>query len=263
MKLQNWVLQLWSNYEIATDRFFHLRLPAPRPPATPYAGAGHLGGQVPSPRPKPHWPPLDSPPNQLSWRCTAATRAPARHAIAVAERRAESAFSPRFAPYPGCSLPSSPSLSLPPIKRAPAPRACPARPPALATIAGRRRSSVEPPFRPSSAPIEPLNGFLSPPCTSPAQPRRLSLAGVAPPATRTSAGRPSPWTRLLRPSPDEPRPPKGSSRAPHPFPPLSPRRRPTSSPGNAAPFLALFCDFRQGPQIKRTKTFRGPTAKYT
>ena len=31
MKLQNWVLELWSNYEIATDRFFHLRLPAPRP----------------------------------------------------------------------------------------------------------------------------------------------------------------------------------------------------------------------------------------
>ena len=27
------------------------------------------------------------------------------------------------------------------------------------------------------------------------------------------------------PSPDEPRPPKGSSRAPLPFPPLSPRRR--------------------------------------
>ena len=31
LKLQNWVLELWSNYEIATDRFFHLRLPAPRP----------------------------------------------------------------------------------------------------------------------------------------------------------------------------------------------------------------------------------------
>ena len=55
----------------------------------------------------------------------AATRAPARHAIAVAERRAESAFSPRFASCPGCSLPSSPSLSLPPIERAPGPLARP------------------------------------------------------------------------------------------------------------------------------------------
>jgi len=149
LKLQNWVLELWSNYEIATDRFFHLRLPAPRPPATPYAGAGHLGGQVPSPRPKPHWPPLDSPPNQLSWRCTAATRAPARHAIAVAERRAESAFSPRFASCPSCSLPSSPSLSLPPIKRAPSPLA---RPDPLFPI-------PRPPLKPAT----PLHAELLPP----------------------------------------------------------------------------------------------------
>jgi hypothetical protein len=155
--------------------------------------------------------------------------------------RAEPASSPGFAPCPGCSLLSSPSPSFRAYKgQSPAPRACPARPPAIATIAGRRRSSVEPPFRPSSAPIEPLNGFLSPPCTSPAKPRRLSLAGVAPPATRTSAGRPSPWTRLLRPSPDEPRPPKGSSRAPLPFPPLSPSRRPSPAPGTAAPNPPLF-----------------------
>ena len=58
MKLQNWVLELWSNYETATASIFHLHLPAPRPPATPYAGAGHVDGQVPSPRPKPPRAPL-------------------------------------------------------------------------------------------------------------------------------------------------------------------------------------------------------------
>src|SRR6185312_15759283 len=51
-KLQNWVLELWSNYEIATDRFFHLRLPAPRLRRRPYAGAGHLAAPRVAPPPK-------------------------------------------------------------------------------------------------------------------------------------------------------------------------------------------------------------------
>src|SRR6185312_314477 len=53
LKLQNWVLELWSNYEIATDRFFHLRLPAPRLRRRPYAGAGHLAAPASRLRPKP------------------------------------------------------------------------------------------------------------------------------------------------------------------------------------------------------------------
>ena len=235
MKLQNGVLNfgLFTNLPLPASPTSVLpapclrrrRTPAQTPPGRPRVAPQLQTAPAPLVLPQPTFfgaPELATP---LS--------SPARATRMAAAPRAESASSPGFAPCPGCSLPSSPSLSLPPIKRAPAPRACPARPPALATIAGRRRSSVEPPFRPSSAPIEPLNGFLSPPFTSPAQPRRLSLAGVAPPATRTSAGRPSPWTRLLRPSPDEPRPPKGSSRAPLPFPPLAPRRRRLSSPGTA------------------------------
>ena len=61
----------------------------------------------------------------LPWPLLTSPRAPARHAITMAERRAEPASSPSFAPCPGCSLPSSPSLSLPPIERAHGPLARP------------------------------------------------------------------------------------------------------------------------------------------
>ena len=243
MEITELILELRIIYDTAPDRFSYLQLPCTVPTATPYAGAGHLAAPRVAPPPKTAPAPLVLPQPTFSGAPELATpplSSPARATRMAAAPRAEPASSPGFAPCPGCSLPSSPSLSLPPIKRAPAPRACPARPPAIATIAGRRRSSVEPPFRPSSAPIEPLNGFLSPPCTSPAKPRRLSLAGVAPPAIRPTAGCPSPRTRLLRPSPDEPRPPKGSSRAPLPFPPLYPSRRPSPAPGTAAPNPPLF-----------------------
>ena len=82
--------------------------------------------------------------------------------------------------------------------------------------------------------------FLTSYRSFPARPPHPNTAGAPPPVIRPTAGRPSPRTRLLRPSPDEPRPPKGSSRAPHPFPPLSPSRRPSPAPGTAAPNPPLF-----------------------
>ena len=39
MKLQNWVLELWSNYRTATDSFFNLSPPCTLPMAGPYTGA--------------------------------------------------------------------------------------------------------------------------------------------------------------------------------------------------------------------------------
>ena len=76
MKLQNWVLELWSNYEIATDRFFHLRLPAPRLRRRPYAGAGHLAAPRVAPPPKTAPAPLGLPQTSSPGVPPSSTRAP-------------------------------------------------------------------------------------------------------------------------------------------------------------------------------------------
>ena len=160
-KLQNWVLELWSNYEIATDRFFHLRLPAPRLRRRPYAGAGHLAAPRVAPPPKTAPAPLvcvaplpaGDPPSS-----TRACASPSRQAAGHL-----------WPPLPGQLAPSSPSPDSPSPSpwaykrqnsssfRAPEP--CPpSTAPPWPASAGAPWTT---PIHPSSAPTEPLNGFLS------------------------------------------------------------------------------------------------------
>ena len=111
MKLQNWVLELWSNYRTATDSFFNLSPPCTTPTAVPYTGGTTWpGAATRRALLAPHLPQHELPQPASPWLRVelphTPARAPAHHAIAMAERRAESASSPSFAPCPGCSLPS-------------------------------------------------------------------------------------------------------------------------------------------------------------
>ena len=124
MEITELILELWSNYGIATDRFFHLRLPAPRPrrrrtPAKPPSHpTRHASAQNRSRAP-------GFAPNQLSWRSpeldTRPRSSPARHDVAMAEPHARLAAPSPAAPTPVdhfLARPDPPPLHSAPIKRA-------------------------------------------------------------------------------------------------------------------------------------------------
>ena len=134
-------------------------------------------------------------------------------------------------------------------------------PPPPAMAIGRRSSPWSPYRRPSSAQAGHRNRFLSERWCSQAQYPLPYLTEVRRSRAPMAAVPAPPWNRLLRPPPGEPRPPLGAALAPLTFPPFSPRRRPTPSPGTAAPSLPCSEISVQGPQVKRNKIFRGQTAK--
>ena len=103
-------------------------------------------------------------PNQLSWRCTAATRAPARHAIAMAEQRAESASSPSCAPPPA---PSSPANS-PPARPSPPPL------PIKGTARPFAREPARRPAISAATQAPPWSHRLATPLSNPSKPRPAS-----------------------------------------------------------------------------------------
>jgi len=117
MEITELILELWSNYGIATDRFFHLRLPAPRPrrhrmPAKPPGRPTHrASAQNRSRTPR-------FAPNQLSWRSpeldTRPRSSPARHDVAMAEPHAAPGCALPGRAYPSRPLSSSPRPASPP-----------------------------------------------------------------------------------------------------------------------------------------------------
>jgi len=115
LKLQNWVLELWSNYEIATDRFFNLSPPCARPTGSAVRRRSHLAAPRVAARPKP---PSSAP-------CIAETKLPCRSrrsprapTLPVLPRRHGR---PPLPPVRAAPVLHSPSPALPPRRRKPAP----------------------------------------------------------------------------------------------------------------------------------------------
>ena len=129
-------MELWSNYKIATGRFFNLPPPCTlstgdavrrrRPPgrtgAEPQAQTTSCAPGLPKTAP--------------SWHHLGSPRAPAICALATATagRAATAVRASPGRPFPSKLAPSSPYLSLPPIKRAPSPLA---RPDPISSFAAR------------------------------------------------------------------------------------------------------------------------------
>ena len=190
-------------------------LPAPRPPATPYAGAGHLGGQVPSPRPRPPRAPLVLPQTTFP----GATRA--RHAPPPFLR------SPRRLPWP-----------------AELPRPC-APPPAPSSPAN------SPPARPPPPPL-PIKGTARPFAREPARRPAISAATQAPPWSHRLA---TPLSNPSKPRPASPHTGPLQRILKCPEPPDSPRSAAAAQyrrrdPPNDEPPSPAFLHTNQPPERK-------------
>ena len=119
MEITELILELWSNYGIATDRFFHLRLPAPRPrrrrtPAKPPGRPTHHASSQNCSRAP------GFAPNQLSWRSpeldTRPRSSPTRHDVAMAGLHAAPGCALTGRAYPSRPLSSSPRPASPPSR---------------------------------------------------------------------------------------------------------------------------------------------------
>ena len=159
MSLHNWILNFEKITKLPPPTSSTSVLPAPRPPATPYAGAGHLGRQVPSPRPKPHWPPLDSP------QTSSPGAARPRHAPLLATPSPW----PSDVPSPRPPLASRPAPAAPSSARPP--------PPPLPIKGTARPFAREPARRPAisaATQAPPWSHRLATPLSNPSKPRPAS-----------------------------------------------------------------------------------------
>ena len=155
-------MELWSNYEIATDRFFHLRLPSPRLRRRPYAGAGHLAAPRVAPPPKTAPAPLVLPQPTFSG-------APELATPPFPLLRAPRGWPPCHAPSPRPPLASRPALAAPSSARPP--------PPPLPIKGTARPFAREPARRPAisaATQAPPWSHRLATPLSNPSKPRPAS-----------------------------------------------------------------------------------------